>query len=89
MYILITFLSCFHKSSNAAVVAFVAHDGKEYSANNPTISPPQADPDAILKPGEWMALDTFEGHVFYVREVLHDGSTGNILLAASSWTCWI
>lgn len=80
MYILIIFLSCFHKSSNAAVVAFVAHDGKEYSANNPTISPPQADPDAILKPGEWMALDTFEGHVFYVRELLHDGSSGNILL---------
>lgn len=69
-----------NKSSGAAVVAFVSKDGKEYSANNPTISPPQADPNAILKPGDWMALETFEGHVFYVRELLADGSTGNILI---------
>lgn len=69
-----------NKSSGAVVVAFVARDGKEYSANNPTITPPQADPEAILKPGEWMSLETFEGHVFYARELLGDGSTGNILL---------
>jgi hypothetical protein len=27
-----------------------------------------------------MAVDTFEGHVFHVREVFPDGNTGNILL---------
>ena len=52
-----------NKSSGATVVAFVK-DGIEYSANKPTVTPPQADPGAVLKPGEWMALDTFEGHVF-------------------------
>lgn len=69
-----------NKSKGTAVVAFVDANGVEYSANNPTITPPQADPGAILKPSQWMALDTFEGHVFYVRELLPDGSTGNILL---------
>lgn len=69
-----------NKSSGNAVVAFVTKDGIEYSANNPTVTPPQADPNAILKPGDWMALDTFEGHVFYVRELLPDGALGNILL---------
>lgn len=44
------------------------------------MTPPQADVKAILKPGDWMALDTCEGRVFYVRELLPDGTTGNILL---------
>jgi hypothetical protein len=68
-----------NKSSGDAVVLFVSN-GVEYSAFDQSITPPQADPNAVLKPGEWMAVDTFEGHVFHVREVLPDGSTGNILL---------
>jgi hypothetical protein len=68
-----------NKSSGDAVVLFVK-DGVEYSAFDASITPPQADPNAVLKPGDWMGVDTFEGHVFYVREVLADGSTGNILL---------
>jgi hypothetical protein len=68
-----------NKSSRDAVVLFV-RDGMEYSAVDASITPPQADPNAVLKPGEWLAVETFEGHVFYVREVLADGSTGNILL---------
>lgn len=34
----------------------------------------------ILQPGQWMALRTFEGHVFQARQVLADGSVGRILL---------
>jgi hypothetical protein len=68
-----------NKSSGKVVVAYV-HDGKEYSAMNSNISPPQADSESILQPGEWKSISTFEGHVFYVREILADGSVGNILL---------
>jgi hypothetical protein len=68
-----------NKSSRDAVVLFVK-DGVEHSAFGDSITPPQANPKAVLKPGDWMAVETFEGHVFYVREVLADGSTGNILL---------
>lgn len=68
-----------NKSSGKVVVGYVK-DGKEYSAMNSNISPPQADSKAILQPGEWKSISTFEGHVFYVREILADGSVGNILL---------
>ena len=50
-----------NKSSGDVVVLFVSN-GVEYIAFNQSITPPQADPNAVLKPGEWMAVDTFEGH---------------------------
>ena len=68
-----------NKSSGDAVVLFVA-DGVEYSVLDRSISAPQAGSNAILKPGDWMAIDTFEGHIFHVREILPDGSFGKILL---------
>jgi hypothetical protein len=68
-----------NKSSGDVVVLFVS-DGVEYSVFDRSITAPQADSNAILKAGDWIAIDTFEGHVFHVREVLPDGSTGNILL---------
>lgn len=66
-------------SSGRVVVAFVKN-GMEYSAMNPSLTPPQRDVDAILQPGEFKVIQTFEGHVFHVRELLEDGSVGNVLL---------
>jgi hypothetical protein len=55
--------------------------GKEYSALDGNITPPTADPRAILKPGEWKAVWTHEGHVFYVRELDPEtGQAGRIVL---------
>ena len=68
-----------NQSSGSVVVAFFKN-GIEYSAMNPSISPPQRDINAILQPGEFKVLHTFEGHVFYVRELLEDGSVGDVLL---------
>ena len=49
-----------NKSSGNVVIAYVK-DGVEYSAVNPNITPPEADPDAILPVGNWNAVNTFEG----------------------------
>jgi hypothetical protein len=39
------------------------------------------DPKAILKPGEWTSVPTFESFVYHVRELTHnDGAPGNVLL---------
>jgi hypothetical protein len=68
----------------AVVVAFMKEqqDGSflEVSAFDEKISPPNHDPRAILKPNEWKSLQTHEGHVFHVREILKDGSMGQVLL---------
>ena len=68
-----------NKSSGKVVIAYV-ENGIEYSAMNGKVTPPQADPQAILQPGEYKVVNTHEGHVFYVRLVMEDGSTGDILL---------
>lgn len=68
-----------NKASTPVVLAFL-RDGMEYSATNPNVTPPQADERAILQPGEFKVLHTFEGHVFFARELLADGSTGDVLL---------
>ena len=68
-----------NKASTPVVLAYVK-DGVEYSAMDPSITPPQNDPKAYLQPGKWEAINTFEGHVFYAREVRKDGTLGNILL---------
>jgi hypothetical protein len=55
--------------------------GKEYSAVDSRIAPPVKDPKAILKPGEWKAVWTHEGHVFYAREIDPEtGQAGRIVL---------
>jgi hypothetical protein len=55
--------------------------GKEYSAVDGSIAPPVKDPQAILKPGEWKAVWTHEGHVFYARELDPEtGQAGRIVL---------
>jgi hypothetical protein len=75
-----------NRASTPVVVAYVTPDGHEVSAKNPKIVPAVADPSAILAPGAWMAVYTFEGHEFVVREVktVGGGATttvaGNVLL---------
>jgi hypothetical protein len=75
-------------ATTPVVVAFVTETSQygghpvevEVSARHGKISPPEADPEAILQPGQWMAVHTFEGHVFHVKELLPDGTAGRILV---------
>ncbi|CAB9518807.1 expressed unknown protein [Seminavis robusta] len=53
---------------------------KEVSAFNNKISPPNHDPQAILATGAWKSLQTYEGHVFHIREINKDGSMGIVLM---------
>jgi hypothetical protein len=64
-------------SSDPVVLSYVnPADGIEYSAINSKITPPQDDPDAILQPGYWRPLYTWEGHVFFARQLLQDSDGG-------------
>jgi hypothetical protein len=65
-------------ASSPIVLAWV-RDGVEYSAVNRKITPPQADPEAILAPGAWKAVHAFEGDIFYARQLL-GGVAGPLLL---------
>jgi len=66
-------------ASTSVVLAFVKN-GAEFSAMNPKITPPQKDPSAILKPGQWKPVYTYEGHTFHARELRADGTLGDVLL---------
>jgi len=68
-------------ASLPVVLSYVKANGVEVSAVNPSVSPATADPNAILKPGEWKHLHTFDGHVFHAREINpEDGTAGKVLL---------
>jgi hypothetical protein len=68
-----------NKATTPVVLVFI-HRGREVSAMNTKIAPPQADPSSILQPGEWKHVHTFEGHVIHVRQLKQDGSLGLVLL---------
>jgi len=64
-------------SSQPIVVSHVNRQTRvETSAMNAAITPPHADPNAILQPGQWKDIRTYEGHVFHVRTL--DTSTGQL-----------
>ena len=71
-------------ASTPIVLAYMLEqaDGtfKEVSAFDNKISPPNHDPKAILQPEQWTSLHTYEGHVFHTREILKDGSMGQVLM---------
>jgi hypothetical protein len=69
-------------ASTAVVLCWVNPvSGKEFSALDGSIAPPTADPRAILKPGEWRAVWTHEGHVFTAREInVETGEAGRIVM---------
>lgn len=54
-------------------------DGIEYSPFHPD-KKPMEDPKAILKPGDWTSVPTFESFVYHVREIDEDGNMGNVVL---------
>lgn len=54
-------------------------DGVEWSPFKPDLKP-MDDPQAILYPGDWISVPTYESFVYHVREIGEDGNAGNILL---------
>jgi hypothetical protein len=65
-------------SKNPVVVSWVVN-GVEYSPFEPDKSAME-DPRAILKPGEWTSVPTWESFVYHVREIDEDGSAGKVVL---------
>jgi len=65
-------------SSSPVVVAWVVN-GIEYSPFEADKSA-MDDPKAILKPGEWTSVPTFESFVYHVREIEEDGNAGKVVL---------
>jgi hypothetical protein len=65
-------------SENSVVVAWVVN-GQEYSPFEPAMKP-MDDPKAILKPGEWTSVPTFESFVYHVREIQEDGAPGDVVV---------
>jgi len=65
-------------SSKPVVVAWIV-DGQEWSPFTPDIKPID-DPKAILAPGEWLNVPTFDSFVYHVRELQADSSPGPIVL---------
>ena len=63
-------------SLEPVVLSFIGANGIEYSASNPTITPPQNDPQAHLEPKAWRAINAWDGHVFHARTF--DPETGNL-----------
>lgn len=75
-----------NQSSGSVIISWLSNDGGvsvEASAINPKIIPAHHDPNAILKPGEYHSMQTFQGHLFQVREALVIGGeivSGRVLL---------
>jgi hypothetical protein len=66
-------------ASTPVVVSWVV-DGVEWSPFKPDVKP-MDDPNAILKPGDFAAVPTFESFVYHVREISEEtGDAGNVLL---------
>ena len=64
--------------SKTAVVSWVVN-GIEWSPYNPDIKALD-DPQARVRPGEWLNVPTFESFVYHVREIEDDGNVGQIIL---------
>jgi len=65
-------------SSKSVVLAWVV-DGIEYSPFEVNLKPID-DPKAMLNPGAWTSVPTFESFVYHVREIDEDGNLGNVVL---------
>jgi hypothetical protein len=65
-------------SSVPVVVSWVVN-GIEYSPFEADKSA-MDDDRAILKPGEWTSVPTFESFVYHVREIDEDGKVGKVVL---------
>ena len=65
-------------SQMPVVVSWVV-EGIEYSPFEPDKSAME-DPRAILKPGEWTSVPTWDSFVYHVREIDEEGAAGNVVL---------
>jgi hypothetical protein len=65
-------------SASVPIVLSWVVDGQEWSPFHPDLRP-QDDPEAILQPGDWTAVPTFESFVYHAREVTPEGP-GMVLL---------
>lgn len=65
-------------SSTPVVVSWVVN-GIEWSPFKPDAKP-MDDPEAILKPGQFAGIPTFESFVYHVREISEDGTPGDVVL---------
>jgi hypothetical protein len=54
-------------------------DGVEWSPFEPDIKAME-DPKAVVKPGEWLNIPTFDSFVYHVREIEDDGGPGSVVL---------
>eukprot|EP00534_Pseudo-nitzschia_fraudulenta_P003283 CAMPEP_0201118810 /NCGR_PEP_ID=MMETSP0850-20130426/2998_1 /ASSEMBLY_ACC=CAM_ASM_000622 /TAXON_ID=183588 /ORGANISM="Pseudo-nitzschia fraudulenta, Strain WWA7" /LENGTH=365 /DNA_ID=CAMNT_0047384245 /DNA_START=39 /DNA_END=1136 /DNA_ORIENTATION=- len=65
-------------SAKDVVLAWIV-DGFEYSPFHPDLNPME-DYRAILRPGDWTSVPTFESFVYHAREIEEDGSLGRVVL---------
>lgn len=66
-------------ASSPIVLTWVKAPGVEVAALHPEITNPLDDPDSLVLPGQSKVVHTYEGHVFYARELTtDDDSTGGI-----------
>lgn len=66
-------------ASTPVVLAWIV-DGVEWSPFTPDVKP-QDDPKAILQPGDWTSVPTFQSFVYHVRELKgENGELGEVLL---------
>jgi len=66
-------------ASTPVVIAWIV-DGIEWSPFTPDLKP-QDDPKAILQPGDWTSVPTFQSFVYHVREMSgENGQLGEVLL---------
>jgi len=65
-------------STHPVVIAWMV-DGVEWSPFTPDVRP-MDDPKAILAPGDWTSVPTFESFVYHVRQIEENGTAGSIVL---------
>jgi len=66
-------------TSKKNVVVAWSVDEFEWSPFHPDLKA-RDDPKAMIRPGEWISIPTFESFVYHVREIDDDGALGNIVL---------
>jgi hypothetical protein len=72
-----------NRASTPIVLSHIDDEtGLEVSAVNGFIYPAIRDPDSILQPGEWISINTYEGHIFIARSIISMelGMVGPVLL---------
>jgi len=64
--------------TKAVIVAWVVN-GIEWSPYEPDLKAID-DPKAMVQPGEWLNVPTFDSFIYHVREIEEDGGPGDVVL---------